>query len=179
MGLNEIEKEIRKIGKKDIDSMLREANAEIKKMTKEIEAETYKRSGKLRENASKEIDLERKRIIARANLKIKEKIEKRKDEMVESVFGEAEKRILEMSEKEKAKIMKALADEAKKGLDKPEVFVDRKYSKLLPGAKTAEIGDLGVVVKSGHVSVNNTLRAKLDEIKSGSRHKVAELLWRK
>ncbi len=178
MGIKEIEREIRESGKNEIDIIIRDAEAEIGKINKQAEQEAHSMAGKLEEKSGRETELERKRILAKANLQIKEMLEKKKDELIEKVFAEARKRVMDMSEKEKAKIIKMLAEEGKKGLESPTVFIDKKYSKLLPGAKPKDIGDIGVLVTSGHISVNNTLTAKLDKLKSDSRHKVAGVLWR-
>lgn len=177
MGMKELEQGIRESGKKEADTINLDAKRELDNINKEIEQKTASEVKKLEEKNRKEMDLDRKRILAKANLQIKEQVETKKDDMIEKVFEEAGKMLLKMNDREKARTLKMLADEGKKGLDKPEIFVDKKYSKLLKGAKTKDIGDFGVQVTSGHISVDNTLTAKLKELKSDSRHKVAVVLW--
>jgi vacuolar-type H+-ATPase subunit E/Vma4 len=177
MGLKELEREVREIGRKEINTISLESGREADRIEKEIEQKAASETRKLEERNRKEMELDRKRILAKASLQIKEQAEKKKDEIIEKAFEEAAGRILQMSSREKAGILKMLADEGKKGLESPTVFVDRKYARLLKGAKAKDIGDFGVRVTSGHISVDNTLSAKLEELKSGSRHKVAGVLW--
>lgn len=177
MGMKDIEREIRESGQKEIEEINAEASRQLEELRKGVDSRAASEMKKLGERGRSEMDLERKRILAKANLQIKEQIEKKKDGMIERVFGEAGSNVLEMNDKEKAKIIRMLSDEAKEGLEKPQIFVDRKYAKLLKGAKKADIGDFGVKVTSGHISVDNTLSSNLKEIKSGTRHKVADVLW--
>lgn len=177
MGMKDIEREIRESGQKEIEEINAEASRQLEELRKGVDSRAASEMKKLGERGRSEMDLERKRILAKANLQIKEQVEKKKDEMIEKVFEEAGSSVLGMSDKEKAKIIRMLADEAKEGLEKPQIFVDGKYAKLLKGAKKANIGDFGVKVTSGHISVDNTLSSKLKEIKSGTRHKVADVLW--
>jgi vacuolar-type H+-ATPase subunit E/Vma4 len=179
MGLKEIEIEIMNSGKKETDRFSRETEAEINKIKKQIDEKATSMTKKLEDKAAKEMELERKRILANANLRIKEKVEKRKDEIIEKVFSDVREKIMGMDNKGKSRMLKKLAEEGKDGIGKPTVWVDRKYAKLLPGAKAREIGDFGVIVTSGHITVDNTLTSKLENIKSDSRHKVAGVLWQK
>jgi vacuolar-type H+-ATPase subunit E/Vma4 len=177
MGMKDIEREIREAGQKEVDQINRETFGQLEEIRSKIEEKAGSEMRKLEERGRSEMDLERKRILAKANLQIKEQVEKKKDEMIEKVFGDAASHVLRLKDSEKRKIMKMLAEEAKSGLEKPQVFVDGKYSKLLKGARKASVGDFGVKVTSGHISVDNTLSSKMKEIKENSRHKVADVLW--
>ncbi|UCD02855.1 MAG: V-type ATP synthase subunit E [Candidatus Aenigmatarchaeota archaeon] len=177
MGMKDIEREIRESGQKEIEQIKKDLSAQLEALRKKIDEKAGSEMRKLEERGRSELELERKRILAKANLRIKEQVEKKKDEIIEHVFEEAGARVIRMTGREKAKIMKFLADEAREGLDRPEVFADGKYATLLKGAKRASIGDFGVKVTSGHISVDNTLSSKLKEIKENSRHKVADALW--
>ncbi len=177
MGLKEIEREILETGQKEVDRINREAGQDLGKLEKEINEKTSSEARKLEEKRMKEMELDRKRILAKSNLLIKEQVEKKKDEMIERVFEESSARVLKMGNAEKKRILKKLMEEASEGLEKPTTFVDRKYARLLKGARGSDLGDFGVRVTSGHITVDNTLSAKLKEIKSNSRHKVADVLW--
>jgi len=179
MGLREIEKEIREAGQKEIEAINREASLEINKMRAEIKKKASSEAHKLEEIGRKDIELEKKRILSRARLQIREKTEQRKADILDKVFQEASSAIMKLSDREKARILKHLADEAKHGLEKPEIFVDSKYARLLKGSKSAALGEFGVRVKSGHITVDNTLSAKMNEIKSNLRHRVVDILWPK
>jgi vacuolar-type H+-ATPase subunit E/Vma4 len=176
MGLREIEKEIRESGKREVERINSEAESETNKIRKEIDDMAESLSKKLRARNEKEMELERKRIVARANLHIKEQAERKKDDIIDSVFEEARNRVMKMGRPEKTRLLRGFAAEGKKGLDRPTVWIDRKFGSL-PGAKNKDIGDFGVVVTSGHITVDNTLSSKLEKVKSDSRHKVAEVLW--
>ncbi|MCD6496366.1 MAG: hypothetical protein J7K54_03785 [Candidatus Aenigmarchaeota archaeon] len=177
MGIREIERELRASGEKAIAAINSDASKQMADIRKDIEKSAEAELKKLEASRKNETELERKRILSKAGLQIREKIESMKAGIVERVFSEASAAVEKLSDREKAKILRSLADEAKKGLEKPEIFVDRKYAKLLKGAKPADIGDFGVRVVSGHITVDNTLSAKMNEIKSNLRHKVVDVLW--
>ncbi len=177
MGIGEIIRELKETGNKQAEQVRSEEKAETDKLKKEIERDASSEIVKVKEKYRREIDLEKKRIHAKATLQIKEQVEQKRSEVIDRVFLEAEKRVLSMNETGKKKILESLSRDGKAGVSNPTVFVDMKYAKLLKGAKAKGIGDFGVIVESGHVTVDNTLSAKLSEFKSGSRHKVAEVLW--
>ncbi|NIP40270.1 MAG: hypothetical protein GTN39_01980 [Candidatus Aenigmarchaeota archaeon] len=86
---------------------------------------------------------------------------------------------MNLSSKEKKRILKKLAEEGKKQIEDPVVFVDKKYVRLLKGAKPLGMNDFGVIVRSrkGRSEVNNTLSKKLEQLNEMLRHRIAEVLF--
>ena len=58
--------------------------------------------------------------------------------------------------------------------------MDRKFQGLVKGAKTGDIKDFGVVIKSksGKSSIDNTLSNRLQELSTLLKHKVADALFK-
>ena len=180
MALEDIEKEIRKEGEQKIDEINRETNDIIKSIRDETENRIKKRVEKIKRDGEKEADLTYRRIIADANIRAKEMLENEKNELVERVFEEARKRILNASDKEKANILKKLIDNGKSSIKNPKILVDRKYSSLVKGGISSDIGDFGVILQSedGVVTVDNTLNSVIERLKVKLKPKIASILFK-
>lgn len=180
MGLAEMENKIRESGREEMEDIKKDAEAEAKKIRDEFEKEAGKRSEKIISEAEVEAELARRRILAYSKLVVKDMIDNKRNEMIEEVFGMARKRVLELSNKDKKRILEKLASEGKKQIEEPVMFVDRKYKSLLKGAKTLNINDFGVIIRSrkGESEVNNTLSKKMEQFNKTLRHNIAEVLFK-
>ena len=178
--MKEIEERIRESGNREIENIIKEAEKEVNDKRKEFKAEAIKKAEVIIKEAESESELVKRRILADSKLRIKEMADNKRNEMIEDVFEAARKRITELGAKEKKAILSKLAEEGKKQIEDPVIFVDRKYARLLKGAKSMNINDFGVIVRSkkGKSEVNNTLSTKLGQLNETLRHRIAEVLFR-
>lgn len=179
MGLAELENKIRETGEKEAGAIIEDAKTEAEKIRKGYRGEARKKAVDAMERAKTEAELIKKRIVTDARLEAKEMVDIKRNELIEEVFTEAGKEVEKLSKTEKKKILSRLAEEGKKQIDDPVVYVDRKYSSLLKGAKGTKLNDFGVLVKSrkGESEVNNTLSKKLEEFRDTLKHGIAEVLF--
>lgn len=179
MGVKDIEEKIRESGKNEIEVIMKEAEAEANRIRKEFEKEAKKRGEEIIEQAESEAELAKRRILADSKLTLKEMTDGKRNEIIEKVLEGAKKKIMELGSNEKREILKKLAEEGKKHIEDPVVFVDKKYARLLGGAKSMNINDFGVIVRSkkGKSEVNNTLSKKMEQMDEVLRHRIAEVLF--
>jgi len=178
--LDKIEKKIRESGEKEIEEIDREAEDRIKVIKKEIEEEAEKAYSEVLGNRKKELDLIPRRILSDARLEKKKKIDAKKTEMVDKVFSEATARILKMTPKERSAVMKSLADNGAKTITDPVFYVDKAYSDLLPGAKTEDLKEFGVVIRSKDAgsSVDNTLASVMNGLQLALKPSIVKMLFK-
>ena len=179
MTMEALIRSIEEAGKRETESIKKETDASVKEITKGFEAEAEIQAKKMLDSAKSEARLAKERIISKAKIEARQIFDSRKNDMIDKSFEEAKKKILSMNESEKKKILEKLAKDGSKDMLSPEIFADRKYAKLISGAKEADIDDFGVIIKSkdGKVSVTNTLTERMEEIKSTMRHEVAKVLF--
>lgn len=174
-----MEEKIRESGKKEIEEIIKEAESEAERIRGGFREEAGKRSGQILKEAEAEAGLLRRRILAESKLAAKERAEEKMNELIEGVLENSRKAIEKMSAKEKRAMLSRLAEEGKRHIEDPVVFVDRKYARLLRGAKAMKINDFGVIVRSGKgkSEISNTLSSKLRQMDENLRHEIAEALF--
>lgn len=172
-------KSIEEEGRKETEQLKKSCESEIGKIRKKYEEEAKSLSNDILHKAKTESFLIRERIMSHAKMEARDIIDERKHKLIEETFNSAEKMILNSSDAEKKKMLEKLANEAKRDMGSAKVFVDRKYSKFLPEAEAADINDFGVVLKSkdGKEMAVNTLRERMEQIKSTKRHEIARVLF--
>lgn len=179
MAIKDIENKIREEGNKEIERINSIAENNVKIIEKVIEKYANSEAENVRKDLMNKAELTRRQIIADANIKAKQMRETEKNNLIEQVFGQAKMQILGADDKEKKAILEGLAKVGKKSIKDAEVLVDKKYAKLLKGAKSQDIGDFGVVVQSkdGKIKIDNTLNNRLKQMEIDLRPKVAEVLF--
>jgi vacuolar-type H+-ATPase subunit E/Vma4 len=179
MGMKEIEERIRESGRKEVEGIMKEAEKEAENRRKEFEEEARKRGEGIIREAEIDAELVKRRILADSKLKVKEMADDRRNEIIEEVLERTRKRVMDLDSREKRSILAKLAEEGKKQIEDPVVFVDKKYVRLLSGAKPLAINDFGVIVRSrkGKSEVNNTLSKKMGQLNELLRHRIAEVLF--
>ena len=179
MGAERLIKSIEDEGKNEADKIKRDAAARVKEIKKGFEDEARRKAEKIIENARSEANLAKERIISNAKMESRRMQDEKMNEIIDDVFEKAKKRVLDMSDAEKKKILSRLAKEGASDIDNAQMYTDKKYVKLLPGAKAADIGDFGVIAKSedGKSAVTNTLTEKMNFIKETMRHEIAKVLF--
>jgi len=172
-------KAIEEEGRKEIEEIRKSCESEIREIRKKYEEEAKKVSGEILNRAGAESRLIKERIISHAKMKAKDMTDERKHDLIEEVFEKAEKNILGLSDSEKKKILEKLSKESGNEIKNAKIFVDRKYSRLLPEAEIADINDFGIILKSvdGKEMIVNTLRERMVQIKNTKRHKIARVLF--
>ncbi|MBN2251214.1 MAG: V-type ATP synthase subunit E [Candidatus Altiarchaeota archaeon] len=176
--LDKIEKKIRETGKKEIEAIEKDAGTRITHIKKEISEEAGKAYTEALEKRKSELELVPRRILSEARMKKKKEIDAKKTGMVAKVFEESRARILKMSRKEKADILKNLAANGSKDISDPVIYVDKEYSDLID-AKTENLGDFGVVVRSkdGSSSVDNTLNSVMGRLQLDLKPAIVKTLF--
>lgn len=179
MGLDKIERKIREAGEKEISRIREESELEVQRIKSETDNESSKAYTGVKQASRRERDLLYRRIMADARMKERKIIEERKSEVLDAAFEDAKAGILDLSEKEQARILRKLADAGKKEINDSVVYVDRKYAKLIDGAKTKDLGDFGVVVESkdGLIRIDNTLNSIMLRLKQRIKPNVAKVLF--
>ena len=179
MAIKDIESEIKKEGSKEIKRINKIADNNVKIIEEAIEKHAKNEAEKVRKESENKAELMRRQIIAEANIRGKQMIETRKNELIDQVFDNTKMQILGLEDKEKKEILQGLAETGKKSIKDAEIIVDKKYEKLLKGAKSQDLGDFGVVLQSkdGKVKVVNTLNNRLKQMETDLRPRVAEVLF--
>jgi len=183
MGLKEIEEKIMAEAELEKKKIYEEAELEKKKIYEEAEKNANIMAARILEEGRNKILLEEKQIIAKAKISTKAKIDKEKAMWLEKVFEEAKREILNLPDKEKKKILENLCDvEGKENFD---VFVDKKYKNLLKDAQVEDINDFGVILRSKEdknkerkIKIDNTLSARIKNLKQNMSSKIAEILFK-
>lgn len=180
MGIKEIDERIRESGRKEIEEIIKEAEKEADNRRKEFEEEAKKGGEEIIREAEIDAALVKRRILAESKLRVKEMVDNKRNEIIEEVLKTARKRIMDLNTGEKKRILAKLVEEGKKQIEDPVVFVDKKYVRLLSGAKPLAINDFGVIVRSkkGKSEVNNTLSKKMEQMNETLRHRIAEVLFK-
>jgi len=162
MGMKELGKHLTEAADKEIAEIEAKRDASLKALEGEMKSAAEKEAKRISGDGEKSADAGKKRIIAKARIRAKDAIEAEKLAIVEAVFEDARKRILASPESQQRAVLEKMAKEACAGVEKPVVYADAKYARLLPGAKALQIGDFGVVVKGSRgESVDNTLLSKM------------------
>lgn len=178
MGIKELGKHLAESAKKEIAVIEAERDATLKALEAEVKRAAEKEAARIAAEGEKASDAGKKRIIAKAKIRAKERIEAEKLAIVERVFDKAKERILSAPEKEKKAILIAMAKEASLRVEKPVIYADAKYAKLIEGAKVKAIGDFGVVVEGSRKEfVDNTLSSKMARIWDETAPDVAAALF--
>jgi len=170
---------IEEAGRKEIDRIRKDTDAQIREIRKKFEEEAIGQAKKILDNAKSEAHLAKERILSNAKIEAREMADKKKNALIDNVFEKAKEMILSSGEAEKKKLLISLEEEGKRDIKNPEVFVDKKYANLIRSAKTMNLGDFGVLIKSrdGKETVTNTLTEKTEHIKTTMRHEVAKVLF--
>ncbi|ODS42748.1 MAG: hypothetical protein MSIBF_05495 [Candidatus Altiarchaeales archaeon IMC4] len=180
MGLSEIEKRIRDEAASEIEAINKEVQAKVDEIKQDIKAEAKKKADKIRKDGASEAALEYRRMIADAVIESSDLLEKEKNLLMRKVFEEARQKIESLPDAEKKKILERLAADGKKSIKDPQVLVDKKYAKLISGAKASDIGDFGAILESkdGKMRIDNTLGTRLGQIEKSMRSDVALRLFK-
>jgi vacuolar-type H+-ATPase subunit E/Vma4 len=178
--LDKIEKKIKENAEKEIEAINKETDRKITEIDREISLDAEKAFVEARKGRAMEVQLAPRRVLSDAQLERKKRVNAKKTELVDAVFEEAKTRIMKMSKKDRAKIMKTLADNGSKNIKDSVFYVDKQYLDLLEGAKTEDIGDFGVIVKSkdGSTSVDNTLGSIMASFKTNHKPEIVKILFK-
>ena len=178
--LDKIEKKIKENAEKEIESINRETDKKIADINREISLDAEKAYVEAKNARKMEVELVPRRILSDAQLERKKQVNATKTALVDKVFEEAKAKIAKMSKKDKAKIIKALADNGSKNIKDPVYYVDKANADLLEGAKTEDIGDFGVIVRSkdGSTSVDNTLASIMEGFKTNYKPEIVKILFK-
>ncbi len=178
--LDKIEKKIRGAGEKEVDTLEKEADGKIAVIKNEIKEDAQRAYDAVLEERKKELELIPRRILSDARMERKKETDSVKALMVEKAFEGAKSAILAMSKKDKTRVLKMLADNASQQITDPVVYVDKQYSDLLDGATVEDIGDFGVIVRSGDgaISVDNTLNAIMNRFDLSLKPAIVKVLFK-
>lgn len=179
IGLEKLEAEIKKSVSKEMERIEAETKREIESIRSGFQKSAKEQAERIKKDSEIEKEMIRKRIIADANTGVKEIIGAEKNRIINEVFADARNVILNLHEKEKKGIITTLAEEGKREVKNPTILVDGKYKKLLKDAKTAELGDFGVVImsKDKTLRIDNTLESRLKQMKKTLKPKIASILF--
>ena len=179
MAITDIENEIRKEGSNKINRINEIADSNVKIIEQTIEKYAKSEADRVMKESANKSELMRRQIIADARIKSKQMIEDEKNSLINQVFDNAKMQILGAKDDEKKAVLDALASEGKKNIKDADFIVDKKYSKLLKGATTQDLGDFGVVVQSkdGKIRIDNTLNNRLKQMEVNLRPKLAGVLF--
>jgi vacuolar-type H+-ATPase subunit E/Vma4 len=181
MGLKEIEEGIRKSVEKEIESVRAEARKEIEKIREENRKIAERKYKEIIEKGRKSCLIIRKRVTGNAKLEAREMVEKRRNDIIEELFRKARERVVNADRKTQEAMLKKFVKDGVKGIENPEIIIDKKYVHLLKGAKPGRVDDFGVIItdeKNG-VEVDCTLKNVLFRMMGKMEHEIVRILWPK
>lgn len=180
MGINEIEKEIRKSGHEEIKKITKDAEEEARKIREESEKEAKRRYQRIKEERKHEVELVHRRIISDSRMERNTRLDAKRSEIVQRVFDSARAKILNMGDNEKRKLLRRLVDEGKRHVEEPVVYVDREYAHLLNGVQVKKLDDFGALIESaeGKMRIDNTLGSIIKRRGPSLKPKITKILFR-
>ncbi len=156
-------------GRKEADSILKDAKSKINEQQKKMEEELKKTKDNIakKENASSELE-------------VKKMFLEEKKKSIETVFKEARKKLKELKNTQREKHIKKLLDKAMKELDVKYVFCSKKDSKFVKGFKVEEAEILGGIIAENEkrdVRVDYSYETALENIKEKHLQGVGKILF--
>lgn len=167
MSVKKLEDHLRSLGEKEVAQIKKEKDESLEVLRGELDEMAKKAVFQIKQEGMREAESTKRKIIARAKIEAKEKVESEKIRIIDKALEGASDKILKGSDAKKKQVLEALAKEATKGLKDAEVYVDKKYVKLLKSAKSKQLGSFGVLVEGsgGGVTIDNTLDSKITRMR--------------
>lgn len=192
MGLEEILRALEEEGKRDEKEIKSRAEVEARAILKQAEADAKKIGESLVGEAKRKAESERTKILNAARLYVKKELIKAKGELLKGAVKEAEKGLAQFREKSNKyrEVLRKLTEEALEGIEgKVIVYVAKKDEPLMKKSLRemqveAEVrphlnslGGVRVETADGSITVLNTLDNRLNQVSQVYRVEVVKLLF--
>ncbi|HEC94992.1 MAG TPA: hypothetical protein ENI45_03390 [Thermoplasmatales archaeon] len=186
MPLEKLIAQIEEDANREIDRILGEAKAEVKRRVKEAEKKAREEAAAVQQRATKELGNKKRSELARMRQEVKKELLKKKEEVISVCFERALEKLKTLPSEEYVALVKPLIEEGVKEIGRDCVILasreeDKRLARelKLPVEKQMVKAVGGVIIKSrdGRVTVDNTFEGVLKRKENEIRTEIGRLLF--
>ncbi len=179
MAIEDLKERIVKKARDDADKQLDDARNEAAEIISKSKLTAQATKKTAWEELNKQIDQQRARAKAGAELEAEKMVLNKKKELIESVFEDVKEKVSSLDAKTRKADLQKLMKKADKELTVAKVYCNKKDTDSIKGAKAVSAPILGGLIaeeKSGKISLDLSYDSMLEVVREQTAKNVAEIL---